>query len=264
MSRRFNISDAAVILKTNTKTLKNWLKEDGIDIEKQRNRADSREKYLTEEQILAIAKEREIDVRLPDERKSESTAARILTGMDERFAALDQQMSGRFDQLTEEIRARFVDLQRALEEQLTDFFAQIDAHLAQALADLQTKQAQPVSPQQELPIASPPVQAAKSSTRPSLSKAPARKKSTKKTAGRLKRMPFTLTPLLEFTRLHQVPEKAVEHAVERGKLPITPGPWKHNNLLIKRALDPQGRQQFYVLFSQREGFRPCEHCPHTA
>jgi len=66
MSRRYNFGQSADLLRTNPKTFLKWLAEDGIDASKQRDRADPRQKYITEEQLIQMAKQREIELHLPD------------------------------------------------------------------------------------------------------------------------------------------------------------------------------------------------------
>src|SRR5947207_15730537 len=100
MSRRYNFGQSADLLRTNPKTFIKWLAEDGIDASKQRDPADPRQKYITEEQIISMAKKREIDLHLPDpNRKPESSATRILAAVNSRFTSLEQEMVQRFDQL---------------------------------------------------------------------------------------------------------------------------------------------------------------------
>src|SRR5260370_16909173 len=138
MSRRFTFTQCITLLHTNSKTFLKWLAEDGVDAQRQCPPADPRRKYVTEEQLISIAKKREIDLHLPDpDRKPESTSARILAGIDERFAKLEQQMVERFDQLAAEIPTMITDLRHHLEQQLTHHFDQLDAHLAQMLAEPQ-------------------------------------------------------------------------------------------------------------------------------
>src|SRR5260221_12994013 len=150
MSRRFTFTQCITLLHTNSKTFLKWLAEDGIDASKQIDPADPRRKYVTEEHLISIAKKREIDLHLPDpDRKPESTSARILAGIDERFAKLEQQMVERFDQLAAEIPTMLADLRHHLEQQLTHHFDQLDAHLAQMLAEPQRAHAS--APPQERP-----------------------------------------------------------------------------------------------------------------
>lgn len=258
------MGEAATLLGTNPKTFKNWLKQDGIDIENQLNRADSREKYVTDEQIIAIAKKRDIEVRLPDpERKSESTSARILAGVDERFAKLEQQLAGRIDQLTAEVPTMLADLRRHLEQQLTHHFDQLDAHLEQRLTELQ--QAHTSAPPQEHPP-TPAPRARIAATTPSPTTTPpkptAKKRVKRKTRG--KKLPGTLIPLHFFAHDHGISEKAADHAVQTGKMTVERGRWLYNSRYVFTAVNQQGQHEFYELFHERQGFTICKRCPHAS
>jgi hypothetical protein len=48
-----------------------------------------------------------------------------------------------------------------------------------------------------------------------------------------------------------ISEKAAEHAIEAGKLPIVRGKWLNQSWYIKMALDQQGQYQFYIVFHER-------------
>lgn len=271
MSRRFKLGDAAAILGTNPKTLKNWLVADGIDIESQLNRADGRAKFVTDEQIIAMAKKRDIEVRLPEERKTESTSARILAGVDERLAGLEQEFTKRVEQLAaKEIPALVDELRHSLEQQLTHHFDQLDARLErleQQLAELERgrasapRQAHPPTPALRASNAAPAISTSTpktTTTRPQLTR---HSRSKRKTKAR-KALPGTLVPLATFRQLHNVSEKAVENAVGRGKLAVVRGAWLYQHRSITVALDRQGQRQFYELFSTREGFQECDRCKH--
>jgi uncharacterized coiled-coil protein SlyX len=261
VNRRFNLGDSATLLHTNPKTFKRWLAEDGIDAEKQLNRADSREKYVTEEQLVQMAQKRDIPLHLPDERKPESSATRILAAVDERFASLEQHLAGRFDQLAGEIHTVLADLRRDL-EQPTHRLDQLDARLERMLAELQRAPAS--APPQERPHA--PTPRARNAT-PSASTAtppkPTAKKRGKGKTKTRKNLPGTLMPLSTFRQTHGISEKAAENAVQRNKLSVVRGAWLYQHRSISVALDRQGQQQFHALFYQREGFQRCEKCPHA-
>jgi len=245
------MGDAAKILGTNPKTFKNWLQQDSIDIENQLNRADSREKYVTDEQILAMAKKRDIEVHLPDERKSESTSARILAGMDGRIAALEQQMAGRFDQVETQLHTLMTEVRRDLEQLLTEL-----------------QRTRISGPPQERPHApAPRARIASSASTPSTSTAAPPKPTAKKRGkGRTKArkpLPASHVPLAIFRQLHKISDKAVEYAMEKQKLTVKRGKWRYDGRTIMIALDAQGRQQFYELFYERQEFQRCEKCPHV-
>jgi hypothetical protein len=248
MSRRFNYTECVELLNTNFKTFKRWLEEDGIG--QQQNRADARAKYLTDEQLVAMARKRDIPLQLPDpERKPESTSARVLAGMDTRLSALEQLIAGRFDQVDTQLQA----------------LADIKRDLAQLLAELQRVRA--AAPPAHLPVpaplasnASPASSATPRTTTPPRLTRPVRRKRQAKTR---KKLPSTLIPLATFRQMHNVSEKAVDHAIEHNKLATQRGAWIHAHRAISVALDRQGQRQFYELFSAREGFQQCDRCDHA-
>jgi hypothetical protein len=247
MSRRFNYTECVELLDTNFKTFKNWLKEDGI--EQQQNRADARAKYLTEEQLVAMARKREIALHLPDpERKPESASARVLAGMDSRLSAFEQQISGRFDQVDAQLQA----------------LAEIKRDLTQLLAELQRVRA-PAAPPAATPapaprasIASPANSTAPRTTTPPRLTRPARRKRQGKAR---KQLPATFIPLATYRQAHGISEKAAEFAREKKRLEVKQGKWVHEHRSIGLALDRQGQQQFHDLFAEHDGFQRSENCP---
>lgn len=217
MDRTFNFRQSQELLQVDPKTFGRWLEKAQIDPEKQVNRADPRQKWLTEEQLRMLAKEhgRELPP-LDQEDEPEPRPALILTTVDERLFALEQLLTHRFDQL--------------------------NARLEQLLTELQRARAS--TPPQEHPP-----------------KPTVKKRGKRKTKAR--NLPRTLTPLFTFRQVHSISEKAVENAAQRNKLAVVRGAWLYNHRHITTALDQQGQQQFYALFSQREGFQPCKDCPHA-
>jgi hypothetical protein len=272
MSRRFNFTQCITMLHTNSKTFLKWLAEDGIDASKQRDPADPRQKYVTEEQLTSIAKKREIELHLPDpDRKPESSATRILAAVNERFAALEQEMAHRFDQMEAQLSVFMIDVRHELEQpgqQPTRHFDQLDARLKELLVELQRIRAS--TPSQERPTALAPrariaptaSASTPSTTTPAPPKPTAKKRSKRKTRAR-KDLPGTLTPLAIFRQTHGISEKAVENAIQRNKLAVVRGAWLYQHRSISVALDRQGQQQFHALFYQREGYQRCVQCPHA-
>ena len=120
MSRTFNFRQSQELLQVDPKTFSKWLKQAGIDPSKQVNAADPRQKWLTEEQILILARDHGREVHFPpldQEDKQEPPAAIILTTVDEGLAALEQQITHRFDQVEAQLRTAITaiaDLQHNL------------------------------------------------------------------------------------------------------------------------------------------------------
>jgi hypothetical protein len=213
MSRRFNFNQSVKMLHTNAKTFLKWLAEDGIDASKQIDPADPRQKYVTEEQIIAMAKKRDIELHLPDPNQNpESTAIRILAAIDEHFATLEQQM---------------VELAGKLETQLHT----TNAAIADLQHDLHTlmKSVSTVSPPREQVIATPKLTPTRTAVR-----RPAKWKVKSKV------LPRNLVPLSAFRNEHGISNKAVEYALEKQKITIERGKWVHNNKGVILALTPQG------------------------
>jgi hypothetical protein len=229
MSRTFNFKQSQILLDVDPKTFARWLAKAKIDPKKQVNLADPREKFLTEEQILMLAKDHARDVHFPpeDQEAEAESPTTALTALHKRLATLEQEMVQRFDQLT--------GLLANLEERI------VSAQSSQAVAQI----ARPSSPT--------PAPAPRSS--------PTRTKAKKTTKG--KALPRGLIPMYVFRQLHGISDKAVEHAIETGKLSVVRGKWLYEHRHITMALDAQGRQQFYSLFYERQGFQRCKECPHT-
>src|SRR5579871_283905 len=115
MDRIFNFRQSQELLKVDPKTFSRWLARAHIDPSKQVNRADPRQKWLTEEQILMLAREHGRDVQLPpadQEEEPEPRPAAILTTVEERLFALEQKVTHGFDQLNARIEHVLAELQR--------------------------------------------------------------------------------------------------------------------------------------------------------
>jgi hypothetical protein len=243
MDRTFNFRQSQELLQVDPKTFSRWLAKAHIDPAKQINRADPRQKWLTEEQILMLAKEHDRDVQLPPRNEEDGPAApaAILTTVDERLFALEQQVTHRFDQL--------------------------DASLQELLAELQrirvsaSPQHRPTAP---APHAKNAATASTSTSRPGAPpKSTAKKRGKRKATKARKPLPGTLTPLATFRQLHHISEKAVGIAVQRNKLAVVRGAWVYEHHPISVALDQQGQQQFHALFHGRVDFQQCQGCPHA-
>ena len=243
MSRTFNFRESQKLLQVDPKTFSKWLKKEGIDPNKQVNAADPRQKWLTEEQILRLARGHGREVHLPplvQEDEQEPPAAVILTTVDERLVALEQLITQRFYQMEER-------------------FDRVEAQLRTVIADLQHDLVKP----------KPPVSLSREQVKDVRLTAPkttptrtAARTSAKKTT-RGKRLPKTLVPLSVFRNVHRVSDKAADYALDMQKFTVERGKWVHNKKSVMIALNLQGQHEFYDLFHQREGFQQCEKCPHA-
>ena len=229
MSRTYNFGQSQKLLHVDPKTFGKWLEKAKIDPETLRDEYDTRQKLLTYEQIVMLA---DLHKRprppLPKEDEPEPPAVTLAT-LGERLTALEQEITRRLDQLTGHL-------------------ASLDQRITQA----QGSQVKIV--QRPVPT-SPPV---RTSVSPSRAQP---KKPAKKT--KAKELPRGFIPLHVFRDLHHISAKAVEYAMEKQKLAVKRGKWPHNGRSVMIALDAQGRQQFYELFYERQGFQRCDDCPHA-
>lgn len=237
MQRRFKISDCLDLLDVDGKTFHRWLVKADIDLNQQRNRADTRKKWLTVEQILQLARDHDREVHFPDEAQDEVQQAETTTNNAAPANATLQEILAALRHLEQHI------------EQLAAHVAALPSELRQAGATTSLR-----TPTARIATSTP------------LSKATTKTTTThrkRKTTKKSKKLPATLTPLSTFRQLHGVSEKAVDNAIQRNKLVVIRGAWHTNNRAIGIALDRQAQQQFYTLFHEREGFARCDQCPHA-
>jgi hypothetical protein len=246
MSRTFNFRQSRELLRVDPKTFQKWLQKADIDSTKQVNLADSRERYLTEDQLTLLAKQHGRTLP-PLDNQPELPATVTAAMLAERLALLEQEITQHF---------------RRLEVQGLEIL-QIIADLQQHLANLERT----VPMQREHKLAVQKDGSSSSSTpvpkiehESSSTKTPT-KNAKKRTKG--KKLPRTLIPLHMFAREHGVSEGAADHAVQTGKIAVECGKWLYNSRYITTALDQRGQSEFYVLFHEREGFRDCRECPHA-
>jgi hypothetical protein len=229
MSQTFNFKQSQEILRVDPKTFSKWLKQAGIDPNRQINLADPREKFLTEEQILMLARDHGREVHFPtldQEAEPAPPATVILTTVDERLAMLEQLIIQRFDQ--------------------------VEAQLRTVITSFHHGSVKPTPPPQEQMKASPKTTPIRATT-----KRPARRRA------KSKELPKTLVPLSVFKTEHGISNKAVEYALEKQKFTVRRGKWIHNNKSVILALNQQGQHEFYELFYERPEFQRCNNCPHT-
>jgi hypothetical protein len=246
MSRTFNFRHSRELLRVDPKTFQKWLQKADIDPNKQVNLADSRERYLTEEQLTLLAKQHGRTL-LPLDIQPELPATMTAAMLAERLALLEQEITQHFKRL------------EAQGLQILQIIADLQQHLANLERKVPLKREYKLAVQKggsSSPSATAPkIEHESSSTRP-LTKNP-----KKRTKG--KKLPRTLIPLHVFAREHGVSAGAADHAAQTGKITVECGKWLYNSRYITTALDQQGQSEFYVLFHEREGFRDCKECPHA-
>ena len=246
MGRTFNFRQSRELLRVDPKTFQKWLQKADIDANKQVNLADSRQRYLTEEQLTLLAKQHGRTLP-PLDREPEPPEPVTLAMLFERLSLLEQEITLYFDQLEAQ----------ALQT------LQIINDLQRNLANLERTvllQCEHIPAIQKGESSSPSVPAPMTENQSSSTRTPV-KHAAKRTKG--KKLPRTLVPLHVFSREHGVSDGAADHAAQTGKITLESGKWLYNSRYITTALDQQGRSEFYALFHKREGFRNCKECPHA-
>jgi len=246
MSRTFSFRQSRELLRVDPKTFQKWLQKAGIDPAKQVNLADTRERYLTEEQLAMLAKQH--GRTLPSlDRQSEPPQPVTLAMLVERLSFLEQEIALHFSRL------------EAQELEALQIITSLQQHLANLERIVPTQYKQQLA-RQNGGSSSPPVPIAKTEhTAPSIRAQI--KKARKEMKG--KKLAHPLIPLHVFAHEHGVSEDAADHAAQTGKITVKRGRWLYNSRYITSALDQQGQSEFYALFHERKGFRACGKCPHV-
>jgi hypothetical protein len=246
MSRTFNFRQSRELLRVDPKTFQKWLQKAGIDPTEQVNLADSRERYLTGEQLTLLAKQHGRTLP-PLDSQPELPVTVTAAMLAERLALLEQEIAQHFKRL------------EAQGLQILQVIADLQQHPAnlERTVPLQ-REHKPAVQKGGSTYPSAPVP--KSKRELSSTRTPT-KNAKKRTKG--KKLPRTLIPLHMFAREHGVSEGAADHAAQTGKITVECGKWLYNSRYITSALDQQGQREFYALFHEREGFRACGRCPHA-
>jgi hypothetical protein len=246
MSRTFNFRQSRELLHVDPKTFQKWLQKADIDPDKQVNLADSRERYLTEEQLTLLAKHHG-RILPPLDSQPELPATMTVAMLAEQLALLEQEITRQFERLGVQelqILQSIVDLQQHL--------TNLERTVApQGEHNREVQQEGSSSP----PVAGPNIEHESSTARSLM------KNARKRTKG--KKLPRTLIPLHIFAREHGVSSGAADHAAQTGRITSECGKWLYNSRYITTALNQQGQSEFYALFHEREGFRGCKACPHA-
>ena len=235
MNRTFNFRQSQELLRVDPKTFGRWLEKAQIDPEKQVNRADPRQKWLTEEQLRILAREHGRELPPQGEENEPESPGVTLTTLDERLAAIEHL-----------IAQCFTDLNRKI--------ANLEQQFTATTLGSQVEGKSSSTPTADVSVPASRLQPIRKPT--------AAKKSTKKTA-RGKRLPKNLVPLAAFRAEHGISEKAVEYALGKKRITVERGKWVHDNRNVIVALGQLGQSEFYALFNEREGFHACKRCPHA-
>ncbi len=245
MSRTFNFRQSRELLHVDPKTFQKWLQKAGIDRTQQKSLADSRERYLTEEQLTFLAKQHGRTLP-PLDSQPELPATMTAAMLAERLALLEQEITQQFKRL-EAQGLQILQIIADLQQHLANLERTVPLQREHKLAVQQGSSSSPSAP-------APKIEHESSSTRTPT------KSIKKRTKG--KKLPRTLIPLHVFARNHGVSEGAADHAAQTGKITVEFGKWLYNSRYITTALDQRGQSEFYALFHEREGFRDCKECPH--
>jgi hypothetical protein len=226
------LSECCALFGVNPKTFHKWLAQEGMQL--QSLRADSRVRYLTQEQVDHLMRVfgRKLAAReAPSPDEQPVPAGDTLLG--ERMTQVEQ----RLNLLEDEVR-QFTELLRAAQLQMQGLaFQSIEA------------KASPVEPLSAKP-------ASTGGRRPQ----PATR-AKKKHRG--KSLPHALVLLRVFAGQHHVSMKQASAAGKTGKIAVVRGKWLVNSRWATEALDQSGQQEFYAVFHNRPGFTRCEQCPHS-
>lgn len=246
MSRTFSFRQSRELLCVDPKTFQKWLQKAGIDPARQVNLADTRERYLTEEQLAMLAKHH--GRVLPSlDRGPEPPEPVTLAMLVERLSLLEQEIAMHLSRL------------EAQGLEALHVITSLQQHLANLERIIPTQYEQQPA-RQNGGSSSAPVPIAKTehtspSTRAQI------KKAGKETKGKKLAHPFI--PLHVFAHEHGVSQDAADHAAQTGKVTVKRGRWLYNSRYITSALDQEGQREFYALFHERKGFRACGKCPHV-
>jgi len=244
MGRTFNFRQSRELLRVDPKTFQKWLQKAEIDANQQVNLADSRERYLTEEQLTLLAKQHGRTLP-PLNSQPELPATVTLAMLAQQLTLFEQEITQHFKRLESQGL------------QTLQIIGDLQRHLA-SLERTVLLQLEQIPAVQKGESSSPSVPAPM--TQHQSTRTPV-KHYRKRTKG--KKLPRTLIPLHAFAREHRVSEGAADRAVQAGKITVESGKWLYNSRYITNALDQQGQSEFYDLFHEREGFRGCKECPHA-
>ncbi|MGB8348211.1 MAG: hypothetical protein WCD86_25240 [Ktedonobacteraceae bacterium] len=229
--RMYTLTECCTLFGVNPKTFHKWLGQEGI--RPQSSRADTRVRYLTQEQVEYLTHVYGRKLAACEELPSGERVASVS----------DNTLGERLDQYEQRLTV-LEDQVRWCNEML---------HTVQQWMEMLTVQAIPTSTD---PVGPPPAQKRSSLER----RSPSATRTKKNHRG--KKLPQTLVLLRVFAEQHRVSVKQASAAGQSGKIAVVRGKWLVNSRWATEALDQRGRQEFYGVFHTKEGFLPCNDCPH--
>ncbi len=282
--KKFTFKQCYHLLQISPKSFLGWLKKVDIDPEAQRDKFDPRKKYLFKSQLQSIAAEhgRQLPPNLDDYAdQADTMPAMTLEGVAEQVAALRTAQAQRFDQVDHTVQRLsallegITEILREMKKTNADASAwqhvvQRFDHLEQSLRELAP--APVASREQEIPAEED--EPAAESQEAILSAGKATRATKKKAAGKAKgrsrkkqvrgkKLPRALVALRDFANQHHIAVERASAAGKSGKVSVVRGKWLVNSRWAFEALGEQGQHDFYMIFHDRQGFAPCEHCPHS-
>jgi outer membrane murein-binding lipoprotein Lpp len=227
MTKTYPFGVCYALLRVDPKTFRRWLEKAGIDPEQQVSKADSRIRYLTQEQLDQLAHDHERDLSHTPEQHDEGSLSGKISLMSERLDTLENATSD-----IEELRSQVGELRT----QINAIADQVRA--LQELQDAQAKR--------------PATRPTRSMTRFAAVGAPVPATT----------LPEGLVSWRQFADLHHTPRNVTSQYISQGFIRAIRGKWKDSQGVLKEALDAQGRHDFWVQFHQTDGFLSCDDCPH--
>jgi hypothetical protein len=230
--RMYILSECCTLFGVNPKTFHKWLDQEGMHL--QSARADSRVRYLTQEQVEYLTR---VYGRKSAAREEPSPGERpVLAGdtlLEDRLNQFEQRLSLQEDELRQ-----YHEMLHTVQQQIEGLVVRsVETHAA--------------------PVARPPAKAASTGGRRPQPATRAQKKH------RGKNLPHGLVLLRVFAGQHHISMKQASAAGKAGKIAVVRGKWLVNSRWVTEALDQHGQSEFYEVFHRGAGFTRCEQCPHT-
>ena len=224
--RIYTLTECCALLRVNPKTLHKWLAGEGI--RPQASRADTRIRFLTQEQIERLSEVYDRPLQALQEGAAvESVTPGALSLLMDRLG----QQEKRLDRLETEVRQAQECVQQEMAKQTSQHADRIEQQKPESTPDGERQ--------------------------------PNRKaKRTRSKRVRGKRLPSSLVLLRVFAEQHHVSIRAADRASKAGKIAVVRGKWLVNSRYATEALSERGQYDFYEAFHEREGFTRCDRCPH--